>query len=409
MPPFQGFIRFRRHLVGKQSSFGSNTAGTRWLPYRGAIVVDPARTDPDVDVGSLDPVLAPFAGPLGVTGTWEGFGAFDDLPYLYSAGLKGGVTPTGATAKSWVYQVASLTADDFDYFTDQWGDDVSSDFITGGSGVINTLELAFGDDLSAWTVNAELVYARAQIGTGPTGGIVLDDTPQWMYGADTEVYVDSVYSSIGTTKWTDTVHAATFRLNNNLDLKRFANGSNTRFQLAGYGRGPREIEVEIVAAKSAAAIAERATLDDTPAPVLQQHQGVRLPRVRHGRGVRRELDHHLHLSRPVRLRPRLRGPTGRGQHPRQPLRRYSLACPGSRQPNPSSWTSALARARADPTKPTSSTSPLRCPCPAAWRRRALSVRARVTRSSSRNSSPISGSATASSTGTWSTTRASPSP
>jgi hypothetical protein len=266
MPPFQGFIRFRRHLVGKQSSFGSNTAGTRWLPYRGAIVVDPARTDPDVDVGSLDPVLAPFAGPLGVTGTWEGFGAFDDLPYLYSAGLKGGVTPTGATAMSWVYQVASLTADDFDYFTDQWGDDVSSDFITGGSGVINTLELAFGDDLSAWTVNAELVYARAQIGTGPTGGIVLDDTPQWMYGADTEVYVDSVYSSIGTTKWTDTVHAATFRLNNNLDLKRFANGSNTRFQLAGYGRGPREIEVEIVAAKSAVAIAERATLDDTPAP-----------------------------------------------------------------------------------------------------------------------------------------------
>jgi hypothetical protein len=266
MPPFQGFIRFRRHQVGKQSSFASNTTATRRLPFRGALVVDPARTDPDVDVGSLDPVLAPFAGPLGVTGTWEGFAAFDDLPYIYSAGLKGGVTASGATAKTWTYQVASLTADDFDYFTDEWGDDVSSDFIIAGSGVIDSFELGFGDDLSAWNVQASTVYARAQIGTGPTGGLVIDDTPQWVYGADTEFYLDSAFGSIGTTKWTDTVHSATLRVNNNLDLKRFANGSNTRFQLAGYGRGAREIELEVVVAKSAAAIAERATLDDTPVP-----------------------------------------------------------------------------------------------------------------------------------------------
>jgi hypothetical protein len=266
MPPFQGFIRFRRHQVGKQSSFASNTAATRRLPYRGSLAVDPARTDPDVDVGSLDPVLAPFNGPTAVTGPWEGFAAFDDLPYLYSGGLKGGVTPTGGPAYAWVYQVASLTADDFDYFTDEWGDDVSNDYIISGGGVINTLELAFGEDLSAWTVSTENLYARHQIGTGPTGGLNVDDTPQWMYGADTEVYVDSVYSSIGTTKWTDTVHGAAVRVNNNLDQKRFANGSNTRFQLAGYGRGAREIEVEIVAAKSAAAVAERASLDDTPVP-----------------------------------------------------------------------------------------------------------------------------------------------
>ena len=154
MPPFQGFIRFRRHQVGKQSSFGSNTTATRRLPYRGALVVDPARTDPDVDVGSLDPVLAPFAGPKAITGSWEGFAAFDDLPYLYAAGLKGGVSPTGGgAAKTWVFQVASLTADDFDYFTDEWGDDVSSDFIIAGSGVINTLELGFGEDLSAFNVS----------------------------------------------------------------------------------------------------------------------------------------------------------------------------------------------------------------------------------------------------------------
>ncbi len=264
--PIAGFTRFRRHQVGKQSSFASNTTASRRLPYRGALVVDPARTDPDVDVGSLDPVLAPFLGPQTVTGTWEGKLAYDDAPYLWAGLVKGGVTPTGGTAKTWTFQAASLTADDFEYFTDEWGDDVSADYIIAGSGVLESLEVGFGEDLSAFDVNASTVYARAQIGSGPTGGLVVDDTPQWVYGAHTEVYLDSVYTSIGTTKVVDAVHGATLRVTNNLDQKRFANGSNTAFQLAGYGRGAREIELELVLAKTTATIAEAATLDDSPVP-----------------------------------------------------------------------------------------------------------------------------------------------
>lgn len=266
MSPLAGFTRFRRHQVGKQSSFASNTSATRRLPYRGALVIDPAREDPDVDVGSLDPVLAPFAGPKSVTGTWEGKLAFDDAPYLWTAVGKGGVTPTGATAKTWTYQLASLTADDFDYFTDEWGDDASTDYIIAGGGVAESLEIGFGQDLSAFDVNVSTVYARAQMGSGPTGGLNVDDTPQWVYGADTEIYLDSVYSSIGSTKLTDAIHGATVRITNNLDQKRFANGSNTRFELAGYGRGAREIEVELVLAKTTATIAEAQTLDDNPVP-----------------------------------------------------------------------------------------------------------------------------------------------
>ena len=126
--PLQGFRRFRKHQWGKQSSFASNTSATRVLPWRGPIVVDPAREDPDVDTGSIDPIMQPLNGPQENTASLDitAF-AFDDAPYLYAAAIKGGVTPTGATAKSWVFQAASLTADDFDYFTDQWGDDVTND------------------------------------------------------------------------------------------------------------------------------------------------------------------------------------------------------------------------------------------------------------------------------------------
>jgi hypothetical protein len=265
--PIQGFRRFRKHQWGKQSSFASNANATRVLPWRGPISVDPARENPDVDTGALDPIMQPLNGAKEITSSLDitAF-AFDDAPYAWAASVKGGVSPTGATAKSWVFQAASLTPDDFDYFTDQWGDDVVTDWIHGGSGVANQFEIGFDEGLGVFTGSLDMVYARAHLASGPTGGLVVDTTPQWVYGADTEVYLDTAFGSIGTTKLVDAIHGATFRLNNNLDLKRFANGSNTRFDLAGYGRGPREIEVELVVAKTAATIAERATLDDTPVP-----------------------------------------------------------------------------------------------------------------------------------------------
>jgi hypothetical protein len=267
MSPIQGFTRFRKHQVGSQASIGSNVTATRILPFRGPIVVDPAREDPDVDVGSLDPILAPFNGPKEVTGTWEGKLAFDDAPYLWNGLIKGGVTPTGgATGRIWTFQAASLTADSFGYVTDEWGDDYTTDVIVAQGGVIDQLEIGFDEDLSAFDVNGDLVYANATLCDDFTPALTIDDTPNWVYGADTEVFLDTVYTAIGTTKLTDAVHGATLTVNNNLDRKRFANGSNTRFQLAGYGRGPREIELQLVLAKTAATVAEACTLDDEPVP-----------------------------------------------------------------------------------------------------------------------------------------------
>ena len=264
--PIQGLTRYRRNLIGKQASFSSNTPATYQLPFSGPIEVNPNRTLPAVDMGSLDPILAPFNGPTEVTATLEGNEPFNAASYLWAAAVKGGVTPTGATAKAWVWQASSLTADDFDYFTMYYGDDFTSDVISGGSGVIDSLELSFGEDLSAFDTSADWVFARQVLCTGFTGGITADSSPTWVYGADTEVYLNTTAATIGTTKITDAVHGATFRLNNNLDLKRFANGSNTRFELAGYGRGEREIEVELVLAKTTQTVAEFCTLDDTPVP-----------------------------------------------------------------------------------------------------------------------------------------------
>lgn len=268
MSPISGFIRFRKHQWGITSSFASNVAATRVVPWRGAIVVEPNRETPDVDTGSLDPVLSAFLGPLDISSSVEGKSAFDDLPYLYALGVKGGVTAGGsATGRTWTYQAASLTPDAFDYVTDQWGDDVTDDIITGGAGVINEFSFEFGEDLSAFDVSADLFYARVAMGSnGFTGGLSVDASPEWVYGAHTVVYMDTVAGAIGTSPIVDAIHGASFSVNNNLDRKRFANGSNVGFNLAGYGRGPREVEFKITVAKTLATITEAQTLDDNPVP-----------------------------------------------------------------------------------------------------------------------------------------------
>lgn len=278
--PLQGFTRFRKHQVGKQSAILTAVPATRVLPYRGPIVINPNRTFPDVDTGSLDPILAPFSGVLNVTSTWAGKQAYNDLPYILSLSGKGGVTPTGGTAKTWTYTYSSLTADSFDYISDEWGDDTSdaaspSDGIQAYGGVINQYSLGFGQDLSPFDLSTQNIYAAANLQTNRTPSLTVDTSPTWVYGGDSEWFVDTVPGSIGVTKWTDAIRGITWDWNNNLDEKRFANGtnsSNPRFRLSGFGRGARVITVTVILEKTAESINEAGTLDDDPVPTryLQQ-------------------------------------------------------------------------------------------------------------------------------------------
>lgn len=262
-----GLQRLRKLQIGWQTSYASNTSATKVLPYRGTIEIDPQLTDPDVDVGSLDPVLPPFAGAATYTGDWEGKLAYNDAPDLWAGLLKGGVAPTGATAKTHIFQAASLTQDPFPYATYQWGDDVVTDWIHGGGTIIDELTTGFDEDLGAWDVSFTTLHGRASFG-GPTGGLSVDSNPTWVYGDDTEVFLDSAPGAIGTTRLNASVHRAEIRVTANNDPKRFAQGvaagSNTRFTIANFGRGQREMDVVLGVAKTTQTTAERQSIDDAP-------------------------------------------------------------------------------------------------------------------------------------------------
>jgi hypothetical protein len=263
-----GLQRLRKLQIGYQASFASNTSATKALPYRGAIEIDPQLTDPDVDVGSLDPILPPFAGAANFTSNWTGNLAYNDAPDLWASLLKGAVTPTGAVAKQHIFQAASLTQDTFPYATYQWGDDVVTDWIHGGGSIIDEFTAGFDEDLGAWTVDFNTIHARANFG-GPTGGLTVDNNPTWVYGANTEVFIDASAGAIGTSRLDNAVHSAELHVTANNDPKRFAQGfaagSNVNpFTLANFGRGAREIELVLGVAKTTATIAQRQSIDDAP-------------------------------------------------------------------------------------------------------------------------------------------------
>ena len=264
----QGLVRLRTNQVAKQSVIGTAVTATRRVPWRGAVVYNPNRTDPDVDVGSLDPIILPYMTAPEVTWNPTGPMIFNDLPIRLSAGLIGGISPTGGgAAKTWTYTCASLTADAFDYWTDEFADDTeATDAIIAFGGVADSLSETLPEGLGPWEFSDNWFFANATLGSNGTNSLVVDSSPVFAFGADTVITLDSLPGNIGVAPLVDAVHGAQLTITNNLDRKRYANGSNNRFNLGGYGRGARVIELVLTLAKTATTIAEAATLDDTPTP-----------------------------------------------------------------------------------------------------------------------------------------------
>lgn len=257
-----GAVRLRRNQFGVQTVLNTKVAATRKVPWRGGIVVNQNWTDPDIDAGSLDPIAAPYPGPLEVTSTKTGIVYYNDLPLRLNAGLIGGIAATtSGSAKLWDYQLASLTTDVFDIFTNETADDTeATDATIGIGGIIDTLEDTYPQDQGAVQINDNWIYSTAQVGANGTDSLNVDTAGVPELAIHTTVKMDSTAATIGTTLLTDTVHEVVVRVNNNIDRKRFMNGSNGANQLGGYGRGPRVIELILTVAKTSAMVTEANTI-----------------------------------------------------------------------------------------------------------------------------------------------------
>ena len=250
-----GNVRFRAYQLGLQSDLLTPVDATRRVPWRFTPTVDPHWTFPDVDTGTLDPAIAPYRMAVDVTGQAAGPLAADDAQILWSGLLMGGVTPTGAVAKSWHFQPDATSADPYDPVSGEWGDEVTGDQFRYYGGIIDQLQLTFPQDLGPIQIQADYRYAAVEY-PHTRQDLSVDTNPTWLYGADTALYINDTAGSIGITRMVDTMHDASITIASNTDVKRFSNGSNSNFSVAGYGRGARTLETTFNFAKSTQALQE---------------------------------------------------------------------------------------------------------------------------------------------------------
>lgn len=251
--PIQGFTRFRKWQFGKQSALGTGVTATRRVPFRGTLEINPNWQDQeDVDTGSIDPTLPAYRTATDITAPLTGTLDFHHIPMLMSGGLRGGVSASaiGGGGYTWVHTALSTTATTLDYFTTEWADDVSTDGMKAIDGVVESMEFSFDPELGPWSVSATWRFGSVDHGVTPTAGLNVSSNLPLVFGADTVLYIDDASGSIGSTQISDALHAATISIENEIDVKRFANGSNSRFGVDGYGLANRTITATFTFAKS---------------------------------------------------------------------------------------------------------------------------------------------------------------
>jgi hypothetical protein len=253
MSPIAGFTRFRQWAFSAaQSAHGTAATPSGAFPWRGTPDVNPNWTDiDDVDVGSIDPVLTPYRMQMDTTATLEGPLDYNSLPVIGNAGIVGAVAGSAAgTVITWAHTAKSLTATTLDEFSASWGDDFAQDDMRFKDGILEQIEFSFDESLGPWRVSTQWYFGSVDVHvTRPS--VTLASNLPLVFGADTALYINNTAATIGTTQLSDALHSGRITITNTIDKKRFANGSNSRFAVAGYGLAERTIEAEFTFAKTA--------------------------------------------------------------------------------------------------------------------------------------------------------------
>lgn len=250
--PIQGLVRQRRWQFGKQTVHGTAVTATRAVPFSGTLDIQPNWTDQtDVDMGSVDLMLPAYRLGTDVTASLTAPLSYDNIPLLFAAGVRGGQSAvTSSSTYQWTHQSLSTTATSLDEFTVEWGDDVSSDGFRARDGILESLELGFDESLGPWTATTSWRFGYVDGGVTPTAGLLVGSNLPLVMGAHTALYIDDTAAGIGGTQITDALHKASISITNSIDVKRFANGSNSAFAVAGYGLTSREITASFTFAKT---------------------------------------------------------------------------------------------------------------------------------------------------------------
>lgn len=261
-----GLVRLRRHLFVRQNSFGTARAAVRAYPFSGVPMPDLNWTDTEADQGARVLVQAPTRGIPNLTPTLTDNSLnYNDLPLQFSAFFGDDVSPTGGPDYSYTWTPDLTDAGTPDVYTYERGSDPDgtsgkpNDWFQWRDGIITQLTIDSPEDgrgvltSSMQWLFGGVEYAGNSDTTPPAIPSITDrpDTdPTPIYLKDAKVYINTDASDIGGNQISDAVHKFTLTLSQEVDQKRYVNGSQA-FDLDGYGMGLVSIEASIVCGKTA--------------------------------------------------------------------------------------------------------------------------------------------------------------
>ena len=260
MSPIQGFVRLRKHQFGRQAEFGVAVPASKAYPIQGVPDVNLNWTDREVDEGSRFRIAAPYRGAPELTANYTDDAVeYNTLPLLMAALFGGQVIPTGGgTAQTWEFEPSSLTVDDPDVFTEEFGDDVLTDWYQFRDGVLESVELTGEEGLGPIKGSYTFRYGHVAStgstdspveGTVPTPDLAIDTDGVILYLKDMGIYVADSIAGLSGGQILDALHAFALRINVEWDEKRFANRTQN-FDVNGYGPGLIGIELDATYAKT---------------------------------------------------------------------------------------------------------------------------------------------------------------
>lgn len=259
LTPVPGITRLRAMQMGLETTFKTQVAATRRYPWSFTPTINPNWTKTTADTGTLDLAQAPTARALDITGTSTGELYSNDLPTIISAGVMGGLAlTTSGTAKILTAAPASLTQDVFDTYTIESFDDVTADAWAFTGCLLDSFTMEYPQDLGPIIFTGNWRGGKAVYPATPTAALTVDAAPVPFYAGDTYFFVNDTAGAIGTTQLVSQIYGATLQVSNNLDAKRFANGSNSMREVQGYSRAERVLDFSWTFAQATAAIAESA-------------------------------------------------------------------------------------------------------------------------------------------------------
>jgi hypothetical protein len=262
-----GLTRLRRHLLARQPVMGTEVPALRAYPFSGVPIPDLGWTDAEADFGSRIIVAAPTReAPSFTASLTDPALNYNDLPLQLSAFLGGQVAPTGGgTAQTWAWDPDYTQAGDPDVYTYERGSDPDgtggkpNDWFQWYDGLLTGLTIDSPQEgAGVLSTSMDWIFGGVEYAGNSEGPVLtipsITDVPDTdatpIYLKDASVYLNTDPSDIGGDQLTDAVHNFTLRMTQEVDQKRYANGTQS-FALSGYGMGAVTIEVDMVYAKTA--------------------------------------------------------------------------------------------------------------------------------------------------------------